>query len=67
MAKSQMSQSPLHSIIDMEDYDKIKRILSVAFIQFIEREGERLTDEECIEIEKAFDEQDWNKLTHFRP
>ena len=49
----------------MEDYDKIKRILSVAFIQFIEREGERLTDEECIEIEKAFDEQDWKKLNHF--
>lgn len=51
----------------MNDYDKIKRTLSVAFIQFIEKVGERLTDEECIEIEKAFDKQDWNKLNQFRP
>ena len=49
----------------MEDYNKIKRILSVAFIQFIEKDRERFTDEECIEIEKAFDEQDWNKLNRF--
>lgn len=60
-----MSQFPSHLVTDMKDYDKIKRTLSVAFIQFVEKNSERISDEDCIEIENAFDEQDWNKLANF--
>ena len=49
----------------MEDYDKIKYKLSVAFIQFVENDEERLTDEECFDIDDAFDRQDWKRLGEY--
>jgi len=52
----------------MEDYDKIKYRLSVAFIQFVEKDGEPLTDAECLDIDDAFDKQDWKRIGgYFRP
>ena len=54
-------------LIEMEEYNKIKKILALGFIHFLDEnrpEGKMcLSNGECAEIEKAFNEQDWQKLT----
>ena len=53
----------------MEEYNKIKKILALGFIHFLDEnrpEGKMcLSNGECAEIEKAFNEQDWQKLTKY--
>lgn len=54
-------------LIEMEEYNKIKKILALGFIHFLDEnrpDGKMcLSNGECAEIEKAFNEQDWQKLT----
>lgn len=53
----------------MEDYDKIKKVLALGFMHFLDEnrpEGKMcLTNGECADIEKAFNEQDWSKLVRY--
>lgn len=53
----------------METYDKIKKTLAVAFMHDLDNnrpEGKMcLSNGECADIEKAFDEQDWPKLARY--
>ena len=53
----------------MEDYNKIKKILALGFINFLDDirpEGKMcLSNGECEDIEKAFDGQDWSKLCRY--
>ena len=54
---------------DMEDYDKIKKTLAVAFMHNLDAnrpEGKMcLSSGECADIEKAFNDQDWSKLARY--
>lgn len=53
----------------MEAYEKIKKTLAVAFMNDLNNnrpEGKMcLTNGECADIEKAFNEQDWPKLARY--
>lgn len=53
-------------IIRNEGYDKVKRALSCGFMDFLDKnapEGKmRLSNGECFDIDKAFDDKDWSKL-----
>ena len=53
----------------MEDYDKIKKVLALGFMNFLDEnrpEGKMcLSNWECADIEKAFNEQDWPKLARY--
>ena len=53
----------------MEDYDKIKKVLALDFMHFLDKnrpEGKMcLSNGECADIEKAFNEQDWSKLARY--
>ena len=53
----------------MEDYNKIKGVLSLGFMHFLDEnrhEGKMcLSNMECADIDKAFDEQDWPKLARY--
>ena len=52
-----------------EDYNKIKGILSVGFMDFLDDNRPEnkmcLSNGECADIDKAFDEQDWAKLARY--
>ncbi len=53
----------------MEDYDKIKKVLALGFMHFLDEnrpEGKMcLSNGECADIEKAFNEQEWPKLSRY--
>jgi len=53
----------------MEDYDKIKKVLALGFMHYLDenRPEEKmcLSNGECADIEKAFNEQDWQKLARY--
>ena len=55
--------------IVMESYDKIKKTLAIAFmhdLDAIRPEGKMcLSNGECADIEKAFNEQDWPRLAGY--
>ena len=62
----------LHELTDCgqkEDYDKIKKVLAIDFMHFLDGnrpEGKMcLSNGECADIEKAFGEQDWSKLSRY--
>ena len=49
-----------------DDYDKIKKLLSISFMQFLDRERSQdkmcLSNMECSDIDSAFAQGDWEKL-----
>ena len=55
----------INETLQMEDYNKIKGVLSLGFMHFLDEnrhEGKMcLSNMECADIDKAFDEQDWPK------
>lgn len=54
---------------DMESYDKIKKILALGFMNFLDDNKSKgkmcLSNGECADIEKAFNEKDWPKLARY--
>lgn len=54
---------------NMESYDKIKKVLALGFMNFLDGNKSKgkmcLSNGECEDIEKAFNEQDWAKLTRY--
>ena len=52
-----------------ESYEKLKRILAKGFMDFLDenkKEGKMcLSNMECEDIDKAFNEQDWDKLNRY--
>ena len=52
-----------------ENYEKIKRFLAISFIHYLDEirsEGKMcLSNGECKDIDKAFDEMDWDKLARY--
>lgn len=50
-------------------YNKIKRILAMGFMEFLDehrKDGKMcLSNMECADIERAFDNQDWDKLARY--
>ena len=55
--------------VDLEDYNKVKKVLSLSFMQFLDsyrQEGKMcLSNGECFDIDKAFDELDFAKLFRY--
>ena len=55
--------------IVIESYDKIKKTLAIAFMHDLDAnrpEGKMvLSNGECADIEKAFNEQDWPRLAWY--
>ena len=55
--------------VDLENYNKVKRTLSLSFMNFLDnnlQEGKRcLSNGECFDIDKAFDEMDFAKLFRY--
>lgn len=55
--------------IDFENYNKVKRTLSLSFMNFLDSnrsEGKMcLSNGECFDIDKAFDEMDFAKLFRY--
>ena len=53
----------------MEEYGKIKKILSIGFMHFLDenrKDGKMcLSNGECADIDRAFDNQDWAKLERY--
>ena len=51
------------------DYDKVKRMIAIGFMHILDDmrpEGKMcLSNGECADIDKAFDEQDWGKLYRY--
>ena len=56
-------------IHDCDGYNEIKKVLSLSFMQFLDMnrpEGKMcLSNGECADIDKAFDERDWEKLGRY--
>ena len=54
---------------DYENYEKIKRCLAISFMHYLDAirpEGKMcLSNGECADIDKAFDEMDWDKLARY--
>lgn len=54
---------------DLENYNKVKKVLSLSFMHFLDAnrpEGKMcLSNGECFDIEKAFDELDFSKLFRY--
>lgn len=52
-----------------ESYNIIKRILAMGFMDFLDanvKDGKMcLSNMECADIDKAFDEKDWDKLARY--
>lgn len=52
-----------------EDYNKIKGILSIGFMKFLDDNRPEnkmcLSNGECADIDKAFAAQDWAKLNRY--
>lgn len=52
-----------------EDYEYIKRILAIGFMHYLDDNrtpGKMcLSNGECADIDKAFNEQDWAKLARY--
>lgn len=55
--------------LDLDNYNKVKRILSLSFMNFLDTncpEGKMcLSNGECFDIDKAFDELDFAKLFRY--
>jgi hypothetical protein len=55
--------------VDFENYNKVKRTLSLSFMNFLDNnrpEGKMcLSNGECFDIDKAFDEMDFAKLFRY--
>lgn len=53
----------------MESYDKIKKVLALGFMNFLDENKPNdkmcLSNGECADIEKAFNEKDWPKLARY--
>ena len=53
----------------MESYEKIKKVLALGFMNFLDENKPKdkmcLSNGECVDIEKAFNEQDWPKLARY--
>ena len=53
----------------MESYEKIKKVLALGFMNFLDENKPKdkmcLSNGECADIEKAFDEKDWPKLARY--
>ena len=53
----------------MESYDKIKKVLALGFMNFLDENKPKdkmcLSIGECADIEEAFNEQDWPKLERY--
>lgn len=56
-------------ILGCDGYNEIKKVLSLSFMQFLDMnrpEGKMcLSNGECADIDKAFDERDWEKLGRY--
>ena len=54
---------------DMESYEKIKKVLALGFMNFLDDNKSKgkmcLSNGECADIEKAFNEQDWPRLAGY--
>lgn len=54
---------------DMESYEKIKKVLALGFMNFLDENKPKdkmcLSNGECADIEKAFNEQDWPRLAGY--
>lgn len=54
---------------DMGTYDKIKKVLALGFMRFLDDNKSKgkmcLSNGECADIEKAFNEQDWPRLAGY--
>ena len=52
-----------------KEYETIKGVLSIAFMHYLDnnRPGNKmcLSNGECADIDKAFDEKDWAKLERY--
>ena len=55
--------------VDLENYNKVKKVLSLSFMCFLDEnrsEGKMcLSNGECFDIEKAFNEMDFAKLFRY--
>lgn len=55
--------------VDLENYNKVKRTLSLSFMNFLDNnrpDGKMcLSNGECFDIDKAFDEMDFAKLFRY--
>jgi len=54
----------------MDEYSKVKRILGIAFMQYLDKNKAKskrmcLSNMECEDIDRAFDEQDWSKIYRY--
>ena len=53
----------------MESYEKIKKVLALGFMNFLDENTPKdkmcLSNGECVDIEKAFNEQDWPRLAGY--
>lgn len=53
----------------MESYEKIKKVLALGFMNFLDENNPNdkmcLSNGECADIEKAFNEKDWPKLARY--
>lgn len=51
------------------EYEKIKRLLSIAFIRYLDFNRPigkmNLSNAECKDIDKAFKENDWTKILRY--
>ena len=55
--------------VDLENYNKVKKALSLSFMKFLDDNRQEnkmcLSNGECFDIEKAFDEMDFAKLFRY--
>lgn len=55
--------------VDLENYNKVKKVLSISFMNFLDDNRPEnkmcLSNGECFDIEKAFDELDFAKLFRY--
>jgi len=55
--------------VDLENYNKVKKVLSISFMNFLDDNRTEnkmcLSNGECFDIEKAFDELDFAKLFRY--
>ena len=54
---------------DLENYNKVKKVLSISFMKFLDENCPEnkmcLSNGECFDIDKAFDEMDFSKLFRY--
>lgn len=67
--KKGFKDGKMESMKQNENYEKIKRDLAISFMHYLDEirpEGKMcLSNGECADIDKAFDEMDWDKLARY--